>query len=585
MVVPEKFFRVKLEFDTPPPAFPGSSKYVIVVKPDECKTVHDLEVYVIRKFGYSKGAIASLSIEGFCLPSTEDICILCNNDHVNVTVMQEVSRKKSRKRKIGKDEKGVEGEKEPSNNCNISALKKVKVDSMQKSDKKSKVTNSKSIKSKLNGVKVHNRVVARKRKLSDQNLSNSSSSSEANFSPKASLSHAKRIVGNDDQKHQHIITRPADPKKSKINLNKPEKVNTTSSGVCSMHSSETSSNESAEEQRLGIKQNILPKDPPSIKPVNTAAVWSGVHSKLSSKNNSSESEKQSIATSISLSTIASDQVVSHPKNKAKPAAIPKCQAVDKEPKNRLTNGTISSTLKMSREHCEASSSVQKSNHPETEIPTKKKCKSKKIVSNPSKSHITFDSSSASDTECEQQKLVDVSAPAPNRKDLSSWLDTAKACIKKPKQTWSTKPSRDPGTSTNLSSIYANPCVSDETKDEPPDQGAIVDCPHRNYSSLLPSTWPPRVGDIIAYKILEMSENYTPVISDYKEVKVEKVFSAQNSPIGVNSVHGKLLWPRTPITRKGGRFEMVYEEDEKVEPSDSSIVTLEWQTLCEPKRVE
>merc|ERR1719300_2001413 len=82
---------------------------------------------------------------------------------------------------------------------------------------------------------------------------------------------------------------------------------------------------------------------------------------------------------------------------------------------------------------------------------------------------------------------------------------------------------------------------------------------------------PRVGDIIAFKHVEMGENYTPEVSDYKEGKVTECD-------GTNWVTFEML-TQTKV-KKNGKFEI---DDDQSDLSDK-VQTFNWSDLLEPRLV-
>jgi len=82
---------------------------------------------------------------------------------------------------------------------------------------------------------------------------------------------------------------------------------------------------------------------------------------------------------------------------------------------------------------------------------------------------------------------------------------------------------------------------------------------------------PRVGDIIAFKHVEMGENYTPEVSDYKEGKVIECD-------GTNWVTFEML-TQTKV-KKNGKFEI---DDDQSDLSDK-VQTFNWSDLLEPRLV-
>jgi len=79
---------------------------------------------------------------------------------------------------------------------------------------------------------------------------------------------------------------------------------------------------------------------------------------------------------------------------------------------------------------------------------------------------------------------------------------------------------------------------------------------------------PRVGDIIAFKVIEMGENYTPEVSDFKEGKVLECE-------GTNTVTFELL--KVSKKKKNGKFEIEEEEQQ-----EEKVVTFNWADLIDPR---
>ncbi|GIY64869.1 coilin [Caerostris darwini] len=84
---------------------------------------------------------------------------------------------------------------------------------------------------------------------------------------------------------------------------------------------------------------------------------------------------------------------------------------------------------------------------------------------------------------------------------------------------------------------------------------------------------PKEGTHIAYKILELDETYSPVISQYKEGVVKSI------DIKTDELVIKLIEPET---KKGkiGKFEIVYSEGELLEEIINTV-TVSWPSLIDP----
>merc|ERR1711915_808993 len=97
-------------------------------------------------------------------------------------------------------------------------------------------------------------------------------------------------------------------------------------------------------------------------------------------------------------------------------------------------------------------------------------------------------------------------------------------------------------------------------------------PVKDYTALQPvSESGARVGDIIAFKHIEMSENYTPELSDYKEGKVLEV--DENKSVVLEMITKSKV-------RKTGRFEI--EDFETIEEERQK--SFSWSELIEPRLV-
>ncbi|NXP71500.1 COIL protein, partial [Ramphastos sulfuratus] len=98
----------------------------------------------------------------------------------------------------------------------------------------------------------------------------------------------------------------------------------------------------------------------------------------------------------------------------------------------------------------------------------------------------------------------------------------------------------------------------------------LEVPRRDYSVLPLLAAPPQVGERIAFKRLELTENYSPEVSDYKVLLMELFvcFSAAKEP---------------------GKFDLVYQSADGAElieyavPQDTKI-TESWDALIEPRLI-
>ncbi|NXM97326.1 COIL protein, partial [Sylvia borin] len=108
----------------------------------------------------------------------------------------------------------------------------------------------------------------------------------------------------------------------------------------------------------------------------------------------------------------------------------------------------------------------------------------------------------------------------------------------------------------------------------------VEIPKRDYSVLPLLAAPPQVGERIAFKRLELTENYSPEVSDYKHKKKKK---SKTNP------KAKLVLISFCVAKEPGKFDLVYQNADGVElieyavPQDTKI-TESWDALIEPRLI-
>ncbi|KAM9780254.1 coilin [Neosynchiropus ocellatus] len=108
-------------------------------------------------------------------------------------------------------------------------------------------------------------------------------------------------------------------------------------------------------------------------------------------------------------------------------------------------------------------------------------------------------------------------------------------------------------------------------------------PKPDYSVMPLLAAPPPVGQKIAFKLLELTENYSPEVSDYKEGKVVSF-----DPLS-QQIELELLNTSQAVTVEPGKFDLVYQNpdgSERVEyaVSRESWVTERWDSLLEPRLI-
>ncbi|NXY71283.1 COIL protein, partial [Glareola pratincola] len=111
----------------------------------------------------------------------------------------------------------------------------------------------------------------------------------------------------------------------------------------------------------------------------------------------------------------------------------------------------------------------------------------------------------------------------------------------------------------------------------------VEVPKRDYSVLPLLAAPPQVGERIAFKRLELTENYTPEVSDYKVLS--RSFPHQQDSVRTLG-HQMLV---VMFAKEPGKFDLVYQSADGAElivyavPQDTKI-TESWDALIEPRLI-
>lgn len=122
---------------------------------------------------------------------------------------------------------------------------------------------------------------------------------------------------------------------------------------------------------------------------------------------------------------------------------------------------------------------------------------------------------------------------------------------------------------------------DEESDEPlPTQRVPTVKNDQFYGQFPVLSKPPRVNDIIAFKRLELSADYTPNVSEYREARVlEPGSTGPDGPL----VRLQLLDAPVVVPRRG-RFELEDPEGDEVVDlcEESGLDEVEWRLLIEPR---
>ncbi|NWI32922.1 COIL protein, partial [Sula dactylatra] len=121
----------------------------------------------------------------------------------------------------------------------------------------------------------------------------------------------------------------------------------------------------------------------------------------------------------------------------------------------------------------------------------------------------------------------------------------------------------------------------------------VEVPKRDYSVLPLLAAPPQVGERIAFKRLELTENYSPEVSDYKVLFFFPPLIHSQNYYRLSGVKSRRIFSwfsmNLWVAKEPGKFDLVYQSADGAElieyavPQDTKI-TESWDALIEPRLI-
>jgi len=548
-------FRVRLQFDMPPPLpFPPQcDKFMFLICKDEMQCIADVEHNIARKFGFSNHSL-TLSIDKYVLSSCDSVAILQKDDILCVSTTETIysddvlsipdkitksnqNSDKGLKRKIGSNDSS--GAKELFDCClaekRCRKLKKVKQKrkrKVNKSTKKNRVKVSELSSKQQTVVKSKVPTSQRKQKFSSSN---------------------KNLGVNPHSLEIEQVNRSCLNGKQKIDCLQPLLQIGSSAGSC-CHVQE----------RQSVKQNQM---------TNLGLTNSGSSSSVSVEHKL-DSSSMSSATSCSSANLS--------------VLVNIHKSTDDNKKHTATENTISLDMaKCSSNAC--LSQVTSTDVSRDAVPNEKQDNSsvgssqgihvlcKPNLSSPSSIIQTLPCPTQIQQCSERKDLCQVNELSGVKNADENSLSVKKELLEE--IPCSLLVSNNDGTSygiTKDNSKYLDKDVKIESLEKADGTGQSVE----NYESLPFLSWPPRIGDVIAFKQLEMSSDYSPEISSYKEAEVLKVCSGHNRSLEV-----KQLWPpKAKPLNPSRKFEIIFDSDEEQENITDSVFDVSWISIFEPRLI-
>uniref|UniRef100_A0A1A7Z7B4 Coilin p80 n=2 Tax=Iconisemion striatum TaxID=60296 RepID=A0A1A7Z7B4_9TELE len=483
-----RFIRLRLLFDYPPPAVVGCRMCWLLVDLNACRVVADLESLIREKFEFSRGSILSLFVEECYLPHTESIYVVRDNDSVRVKVdcLSQVNGLGS---------------------CSVTS------ESCRKRQRD-------LVEAEL-GEEIPVKCKRKKKKRSKTNTAEVDNLFEA-------------VDKNEKSKDKKCL------KKKKMDKKRAAK------------------------QQAALKPAASPCKKPDCVDVVNKSTNKVTGSQVSKPNGpvSDSTSKKKKATKDNSSTFAPSKAASNPK-----------------PPPPKTQPSLSSSF-------EKDSCLDEANT--VKLPPKSKLLTSPTTIHPAQSNNCSQKHPASIAEASCDKLMEPcnqdgeediqlvikrpQQPAQSMASHSHW----RGHVRTIDQPWA-----DPGKGSGVEGNETDTQMDSVSNMSAPVQnGECV--PKKDYSPMPLLAAPPQVGQKIAFKLLELTESYTPEISEYKEGTILNF-----DPI-TRQIELELLCPsQAPL--EPGKFDLVYQNPDGSESVEyavprGSLITERWDSLLEPRLI-
>ncbi|AWP18360.1 putative coilin [Scophthalmus maximus] len=532
------FIRVRLFFDYPPPAASDCRMCWLLVDLNACRVVADLESIIREKFDFSSRSILNLFVDDCYLPHTERILVVRDNDSVRVKVdtaarvnghssCPDTASRNCRKRQRPTEDDGPVGNGVSEERKEKKRKKKSK-EGLEAVAKQASGDESKKSQGKHKEKK-------KKKKATKEN------SPVATPKPAASI-----------KKNSSSVDQPVKSTK------KPQAAPTkTQSKKPTVSSSDSSSSTSEEDE--APKKPLVPKPAPKT-PLSTSAA-----SKAPPVTKPPQKKARPSSSSSSDTDSSSDEAPSV-------KVPPKC--------NPLTSTSPKSRVKDNLKTQQAPSVPQSTN-----------CAQKQaaIVPLPPGGKVAKPCDSDSEEEIEliirkpmqQQRGRGVGAQ-------SFWRGCSRGRLERGGRGERGRGEGGGVIRGHTGSLELNCNGAKEPSyqaDSLTNKSVVIQnkedrAPKQDYSTMPLLAAPPQVGQKIAFKLLELAENYTPEVSEYKEGRIVS-FDPTTKQIELELLHV------SQASVEPGKFDLVYQNADGSESVEYAVsrgawVTERWDSLLEPR---
>ncbi|XP_061867177.1 coilin isoform X2 [Colius striatus] len=525
--------RLRLHFDYPPPGSPGCALCWLLLEPSQVRLVTDLASLIRHRFGFSRRARLSLFLEGALLPPTESARLVRDNDSLRVK-LEEVVADDSEKINDGFSYTPKDGKKrcrQKQQEEEFPRNEQCRHKGQRKKNKHDPEYSSCREEAAVDGRDSHKRLEKRKRKEVNGRNRLTEGKEESSTDQSKKLKKMKREKQLSTKKNDGKQTKAAAAKMALEQAKENVTLNATKSNIkkitaqCrkkGMESSDSSSTSSdTDSSELNVKQNkSSPKPVVEIPPKDRSQVAANSHVKTPVSNKvpvnanaasstktavSKQAKKSQSSSSDSDSSTEDEKVETAQDSTAKDKSLPRKAAAVKTSSTKAPEG-------------QTSSSESESSDSETLV-------IKKSAANPGLNNSIVRNSAKQLPSSMQGPLASTGrGRGRGTGEENFWREPRGRGYRGMMR----GQGRGRGANLGFFYNYSSEGQKERQLNEAATNASVLiqnplEVPKRDYSVLPLLAAPPQVGERIAFKRLELTENYSPEVSDYKRWQKMQTF--------------------------------------------------------------
>ncbi|KAM8797034.1 coilin [Eudromia elegans] len=539
--------RLRLLFDYPPPGSPGCALCWLLLEPAQVRRVTDLLSLIRQRFGFSRRARLSLFLDGALLPPAESARLVRDNDSLRVKLDE-----------VASEESGDESGRR--------RRKRSDAHEAAASDEESPKKRKKKKRREESGAK--ERPAAGEEQSAAGRLPSATRAAREQASRRPRGKHAAAGAKAAAQRERHGL--PPSPGKGDAKRTAARNDAAADSESSSTSSSSDSSEGNAKHEKCSPKAvATLPRKAAQV--AANSSVKTGVSGKATVKAKAAHSAKTAVSKKSNKSQSSSSSSDSSAEDGK--AATTQNSATKKKPLPNNAAPVKTSTPKAP--NTKTSSSDSDSSDSETLVTKKPKANagpSNSIVRNGDK---------------QSPAGVQGALPSPvlgrgrGTGDGNFWKGSRGRGFQGATR------GRGRGENQGFFYNYNSEGQKQRQLNEAVTNTSVlvqnpVEVPKRNYSALPLLAAPPQVGERIAFKRLELTDNYSPEVSDYKEGKIIS-WNADKKQIELE------ILSSPAVAKEPGKFDLVYQSADGAElieyaVSQDTKITESWDALIEPRLI-